>query len=249
MRSPIRVLVGAFLLLVPRIAAAAEFHVIVVEPMSLAFDQAGATFQGGTFDDIFIDGVLQETPWFSSFSGDVRFDAGQLRSLTVDNPEPDRATSHYEFDALGTFLLTAHWFDQFGNFVEGHYEAPLWSLLVDIRCEKELSQDDCGPFASFGDAVASFGPGRFDPALANILGLAMDGDAFEFRIALDEITGSPFSARRRVGGSAGGSEDLDIPVTIPEPSVVSLLLLSTLAGLPLRRRRVAARRTRKDVAI
>ena len=160
----------------------------------MSFGAAGAVFNGGTFDDIFIDGFFQETPWFSGFSGEVGFEAGPMSLLTINDSEPDRVASHYEFGA-GTLRLTANWMDQFGNAVEGHYVAPLVALVVDIRCEQELSASNCGGISgdSLGDAFASFGPGLFDDALAGALGIARSGGAFSFNLALECVTGSPLT--------------------------------------------------------
>jgi hypothetical protein len=51
------------------------------------------------------------------------------------------------------------------------------------------------------------------------------GGAFDFEVALDGISGNP-SDNVRLSGSAGGREDITIPVAVPEPSILSLLLLA-----------------------
>jgi hypothetical protein len=51
----------------------------------MSFGAAGAVFDGGAFDDIFIDGFFQETPSFSGFSGEVRATGRhQVRAGAVD---------------------------------------------------------------------------------------------------------------------------------------------------------------------
>ena len=236
MQSLVRILAVATLaLLLPRISAASELEITVREPMTLAFGTAGASFDGGTFDELFIDGVFQETPWFSGFSGAVEFEAGPMSLLTVDDSDPNRVSSHYEFGP-GTFTLTANWTDLFGAPLQGKYVAPLLALVVDIRCEQELSALDCGDVwgGSLGDALVSVGPGLFDPVLAQALGLARPGSALFFDLALDGIEGNPADAQR-LAGSASGQEDMAIPVTVPEPSIASLLLLSCLVARRFRR--------------
>ncbi|HET9269653.1 MAG TPA: hypothetical protein VFO31_15865, partial [Vicinamibacterales bacterium] len=74
----------------------------------------------------------------------------------------------------------------------------------------------------------------FDDSLASILHLKKQGGAFEFEIALDGITGDP-SDNLRLAGSASGSAPLDIPVEVPEPSILSLLLLAPALSRRFRR--------------
>jgi hypothetical protein len=240
MRSSIRALAVAFALLLPGIAHASDFEVTLQEPLFLGFGPAGADFGGDSFDGIFIDGVFQEIPpLLTSFTGDATFVTGAMLSLTVDDSDPNRATSSYLFGP-GTFTLTAHWTDQFGNAQEGRYVAPLLELQIDIRCEQELSAQDCGDVGSgehgsLGDASASFGPGQFDHALAKILGLGLSGGAFFLDWPLDGISGSPFDSGFRVAGSNSATLDIAIPVEIPEPSILSLLLLAPILGRRFRR--------------
>lgn len=180
--------------------------------------------------------MFQETPWLSNFAGDVIFETGPLLSLTIDDSNPDAVASHYLFGP-GTLTLTAHWSDQFGAPVEGRYIAPLLDLLIDITCEQELSARDCGDSfgGSHGYASASFGPGLFERSLASALGIARSGGAFSFLdLAIDGVTGGPPDALR-LAGSAAGQLAIGIPVEAPEPSVVSLLLLSSVLGLRRRR--------------
>ena len=150
-------------------------------------------------------------------------------------PDEDRPIRVVVFGP-GTFTLTANWVDQFFNPVQGHYVAPLLSLVIDIRCEQDLSALDCGDVwgESHGDAFVSIGPGLFDDSLASILHLKKPGGAFQFEIALDGITGNPSTAFR-LSGSAGGSERIAIPVEVPEPSIFSLLLLAPVVSRRFRR--------------
>lgn len=243
MRSSLRALVVTAALLLPSAASAdllfADLMVTIEEP-AIIFSPAGAelfqAFPPG-FDTILVDGIDQETP-FSFFSGDVTFVTGALQSLTVDDSDPDRVTSQYVFGP-GIFTLTANWIDQFGNPAQGQYVAPLLSLVIDIRCEQELSALDCGDASgehgSLGDAFASIGPGEFDDNLAAALHLHKIGFGFEFEVGLDGISGNPLDNDVRFSGSASGNEDITIPVAVPEPSILSLLLLAPVLSRRFRR--------------
>lgn len=235
MRSSLRAIVLAAALLLPSAASAdllfADLRVTIEEP-GISFGPAGATLNTHStpgFDGIFIDGIEVETP-DGFFTGDVTFVTGPVQSLTVD---PDQATSRYVFGP-GTFTLTADWG---GN--HGQYVAPLLSLVIEIRCEQELSNFDCGDASgengSLGDAFASVGPGEFDDNLAAALHLAKIGYAFEFEVALDGISGNPLDNDVRLSGSAGGNEEITIPVAVPEPSILSLLLLAPVLSRRFRR--------------
>jgi hypothetical protein len=233
MRSSIRALIVVVALLLPGGALANGFEITVLEPLGVEFGPAGATCFCGTFHDIYVDGVFQETPWLSSFDGNVTFETGPMLSLSIglDN-------SSYLFGP-GTFTLTAHWTDQFGNAQEGRYIAPLLELQIYVLCERQLQEFSCGYSGgggeySLGEAFVSIGPGLFDPSLASILRLARRGGASDFDLLLDGITGSP-SDSDRLSGSQSGWEAIDFPVAIPEPSILSLLLLSPILGLRLRR--------------
>ena len=229
MRSSLRAAIVAVSLLLP-CAAEAGLEVTIQEP-GIFFGLAGADLDAD-FDDIFIDGVFQETPDFSPFSGSVSFVTGPVQSLTVDDSNPDRVSSQYVFGP-GTFTLTAHWDSE-----QGQYVAPLLSLVIAIRCEQELSLANCGDSSgehgSLGHAFVSIGPGLFDDNLAHILHLDRHGGAFEFEIALDGISGNPTDNFRN-SGSQSGSEEIDIPVTVPEPSILSLLLLAPVLSRRFRR--------------
>jgi hypothetical protein len=236
MRSSLRAILVAVSLLLPHGANAGpvftmDLRVRIEEP-GIAFGPAGAELSTEFgFDGIFIDGIEVETP-DGFFSGDVTFVTGALQSLTVDDSDPDRVTSRYEFGP-GLFTLTADWG---GN--QGEYNAPLLSLVIEIRCEQELSVLDCGDASgehgSLGDAFASVGPGEFDAILAAALHVHKIGGAFDFDVALDGITGAP-TDNFRISGSAGGSEDIVIPVAVPEPSILSLLLLAPVLSRRFRR--------------
>ena len=182
MQSFVRILAVATLaLLLPGASAASEMEITVHEPMILSFGPAGAVFSGGTFDEILIDGVFQETPWFSGFSGSVGFEAGPMSLSTVDDSDPNRVSSHYEFGP-GTLTLTANWIGPVRCPASGEVTvAPLLALVVDIRCEQQLSALDCGDVfgGSLGDAFASVGPGVCSmPRSRQALGLARSGGAF-----------------------------------------------------------------------
>ena len=229
MRTSIRALVVAAAMLLPR-AANAELLVIIQEP-GIVFGPSGATlethFTPG-FDGIFIDGVEVETP-DGFFTGDVTFVTGPVQSLTVD---PDLAKSKYVFGP-GIFTLTADWG---GN--HGQYVAPLLSLVIEIRCEQELADFDCGDSSgeegSLGHAFVSIGPGLFDDNLAHALHVHKIGGAFEFEVALDGITGNP-DEDFRLSGSQSGNEKVEIPTAVPEPSILSMLLLAPVLSRRFRR--------------
>jgi hypothetical protein len=235
MRTFFRASVIAFALLPPRLAAASELQLELIEPF-VDFGPAGASLGSEFgFRDLFLDGVYLETPWFSNFSGDVSIETGPA-SLIVDDSDPNVTQSHYDFDP-GIFTLTVHWTDQFGTAMQGQYVAPVLDLLIDVTCEQELSMQDCGDIygESHGPMSAFMGPGMFDPNLAAILRLQRPGGAFDFfDLFLDGITGDP-SDRLRLAGSAGGQLDLAIPVEVPEPSILALLLFVPVVRRRLRR--------------
>jgi hypothetical protein len=240
MRFFARLLAIAFILLLPRTSAAGILEVTIREPMGVTFGTAGADFFSSFgFDDIFIDGVFQETPWLTGFDGNLELEIGTLESLTLTDLGGGDFASAYEYGP-GTATLTVDWLDPFGIREEGAFVAPLLGLTIDVRCEAELSITCANPSGySNGTAIASFGPGLFDPVLAALLHIDPSGEALEFVIALDEITGNPGSARR-FSGSSGGEEDFSILVEVPEPTVLSLLLLSSLVAV--RRSRLRSRR-------
>ena len=235
MRLLVRSAVVAFVLLLPPASNASDLQLTIHEP-SLEFGPAGANFgQISDFTTLLIDGIDQETP-ASFFSGHVTFETGPLQSLDVSDSDPnDRPSSRYEFGG-GTFTLTAHWLDEFFNPAQGQYVAPLVSLTIDIRCEQELTDVHCGDIhhGSLGDAFISVGPGLFDDALAHSLHLKPQGGAFVFEVPLDGIEGNP-SSQFRGAGSAHGGVDISIPVTVPEPSILSLLLLAPVLSRRFRR--------------
>ena len=232
MRTSIRALVVAAAMLLPN-AANAELLVTIQEP-GIVFGPSGATLETNLtpgFDGIFIDGIEVETP-DGFFTGDVTFVTGPVVELTVDDSDPDLVTSRYVFGP-GTFTLTADWG---GN--HGQYVAPLLSLVIEIRCEQELSTFDCGDASgengSLGDAFVSIGPGLFDDNLAHALHVHKIGGAFEFEVALDGISGNP-DEDFRLSGSESGNEEVEIPTTVPEPSILSLLLLAPVLSRRFRR--------------
>ncbi|HEV8395061.1 MAG TPA: hypothetical protein VGQ37_12350 [Vicinamibacterales bacterium] len=237
MKSPVRALVVAFALLLPPASNASDLQLIVYEP-SLVFGPAGASFgQIYDFQTLLIDGIDQEISSF--FSGHVTFETGPLLSLEVFDSDPDffRPSSNYVFGG-GTFTLTAHWFDEFFTPMEGHYVAPLIELRIYIWCEQELWTQDCGDSGgghhSLGDASVSVGPGLFDEALAHALHLKRQGGAFDFEVPLDGVEGDP-SSQFRGAGSNNGALGISIPVDVPEPSILSLLLIAPIVGRRFRR--------------
>ena len=250
MRSSAQVLVVAFALLLPSVAAASEFRLLpgglpygdlqlTLHEPGIVFGPAGASVDK-TFpsdDRLMINDVLAETPWQSSFHYEVTIETGPLVSLTVDDSDPEAGSSEYVFTG-GTFTLTAFWGDEFGNPKQGRYIAPVEELDILIWCEQELTVMNCNPDSgarySIGDALLSIGDGLFDHSLARALGVQRQGDNFSVTIPLDGIDGSP-SDNSRVSGSAAGRVDVAIGVTVPEPSILSLLLLVPVVGRRFRR--------------
>jgi len=236
MKSPVRALVVAFALLLPPASNASDLQLIIYEP-TLDFGPAGAEFgQIYDFTTLLIDGIDQETTSF--FSGHVTFETGPLLSLEVFDSDPNFKPSSFYVFGGGTFTLTAHWLDEFFTPMEGHYVAPVIELRIDIRCEQELWAQDCGDSGgghhSLGDAFVSVGPGLFDDALAHALRLKPQGRAFDFEVPLDGVEGDP-SSQLRAAGSADGTKHISIPVEVPEPSILSLLLIAPIVGRRFRR--------------
>ena len=234
MRRSARLLTLALLLLLPRVSAASILDITIHEPLGLAFGPWGAHFQADRFEEIFLDGVPLD------FEGEVEFQAGPLLSLTLYS-DPDYTYSLYEYGP-GTFTLTARWNDNFGS-QQGSFVAPLLTLSVDL-CEQVLSLGDCGDVfdESQGSGFATFGPGLFDSNLAHALRINQEGLLSPFLFDLDGVTGDP-SDNFRDSGSPSGREQLEIFVSVPEPSALSLVLLSAVAVLGSRRmrRRVVTR--------
>lgn len=238
MRSSLRAIVVAAALLLPS-AASADLLVTLREP-SMAFGPGFADFGEAMvpgFTNISIDGIDAETP-FSFFSGDVTFVTGAAESVEVFDGDPDRVSSEYIFGPGGTFTLTAHWIDKFGNPAQGQYVAPVLSLHIDVRCEQELSTVNCGDSGgghhSLGDMIVFFGPGEFDANLARVLHVHRKGGAFDFDLPLDGIEGNP-TDDFRPAGSNFGMKDIVIPTAVPEPSILSLLLLAPVLSRRFRR--------------
>jgi hypothetical protein len=239
MRSSLPVILAAAILLVPRNSAASLIDIAILEP-TLEFGTSGARLLESTFRDIYLDGVWQPGPGDGGFVGAVEFDSAPLLSLTVSDDGQGLVSSRYEFGP-GTLTLTAFWNDKFGSPAQGSFVAPLLGLTIDL-CEQQLSTSDCGDVfgESGGDALADFGTGVFDESLASALRIGRSGDLSPFRSFIDGVTGDP-SDRFRLGGSSAGQEEMQIDVELPEPSALSLLLLSPIAAMRFRRMRSNAR--------
>ena len=168
---------------------------------------------------------------------EVTIETGPLVSLTIDDSDPEFGGSDYVFTG-GAFTLTAFWQDAFGTPTQGRYIAPVEELELLIWCEQELTVTNCNPDAggrySIGDAFLRIGDGLFDHSLARALGVQIHGSAFSLYLPQDGILGGP-SDESRVSGSAAGSRRLAIGVTVPEPSILSLLLLVPVLGRRFRR--------------
>jgi hypothetical protein len=87
---------------------------------------------------------------------------------------------------------------------------------------------------------AILGPGRFDPTLAEILGVAERSLGGSLSFDGDLITGDGTS-QSRLGGSASGQVDLIVTAAVPEPGLTALVVLGALIVRFRRRSSSAAR--------
>ena len=224
MRCFFRLVTIALALLAPRNSAASTLEFTFLEPF-IVFGPGGAVITASIFEST-IDGV------FADFSGEAQFVSGPLVSLTV--PDNDWV-SDYVFGP-GTFTIN--------TFTHGLFVAPMTGIQVHMVCEQELAElldHDCGsPWGddrSIGEVNASIGggDGLFDSQLAEYLGIRRPGGLlFDFSFIADGVSGGP-SDDLRLSGALQGAIGYEISVTVPEPSVMSLLLMAPLAGLRLRR--------------
>jgi len=238
MRSFVRTAVVALALLLPTVATASERLLpngLWYGSMLVRFDEpgvgislTGASVDGASgtlsIDDSWFD-PFWETDWGSTFDYEATFEIGPLVSLTIDDSNPEVVESRYVFRG-GAFTLSASWYDKFFRPQQGRYIAPVLQLEIAVWYEQELSTEDCGSSwnESRGEAFVSVGSGVFDHNLAHALHVQTRGDGPSLWIPLDGISGKP-SDNSRSGGSSLSQLDAEIGVTVPEPSILSLLLL------------------------
>jgi MYXO-CTERM domain-containing protein len=145
-------------------------------------------------------------------------------------------------DGLATMNLFAY--DPDGNPVEGNFttRATNVSIFVDEfrECEPDEEADDCQdpPFSgSRGVVLITFGPGRFDPQIATLLGIRPNTLGGDMDIFLDGIDGGPNSPRRS-GFSSSGYAYLNIfTEEVPEPGLLAMGAIGVVAAAARRRRR------------
>jgi hypothetical protein len=142
-------------------------------------------------------------------------------------------TSTYRFGA-GTVSISAFWRQPNGNDATGSFVAPLLNLTLGI-CENCNSTSEAS-----GSVSAILGPGRFDPTLAEILGVAERSLGGSLSFDGDLITGDGTS-QSRLGGSASGQVDLIVTAAVPEPGLTALVVLGALIVRFRRRSSSAAR--------
>jgi hypothetical protein len=229
MRSLLTVVVGALLLLAPHRASAEQIEWFLY-PASLVFGLSPAT-EDGVFRETFVDHVQYQTgtaPFEADIAGEIDFITGPLLDLSVVTDafgNPLSSVYHY---GPGELSIAAHWLVP-GGVQTVTFLAPLLGLTIDVRTES----GQCQFGTPCADALASavLGPGLFDPAFAQALGILGPSIGGSFAGHVDRIDGTPSSVRR-FGGAASPWE---VDVNVPEPTV-NALLLSGAAALWIRRR-------------
>jgi hypothetical protein len=145
-------------------------------------------------------------------------------------------------DGLATMNLSVY--DPDGNPVEGNFTARATNVSIFVdefrECEPDEEADDCQdpPFSgSRGVVLITFGPGRFDPQIATLLGIRPNTLGGDMDIFLDGIDGGPNSPRRS-GFSSSGYAYLNIfTEEVPEPGLLALGLVAAVMTAARRRPR------------
>jgi hypothetical protein len=163
---------------------------------------------------------------------DTSFDSvdlvsGPLLSRQID---PARERTIYTYGP-GTLTIDASWYARDGTSMSGSFAGVIegFQLFVCEGCDSLFG----GGLAD--DLFILLGQGAFDSALAHQLGVARQTSGGHFSIGLEDIDGGPASPLR-TGFSHSGYADLSIPVSVPEPTTLSLLGVA-LAVMAVRRRR------------
>jgi hypothetical protein len=200
------------------------------------FGTTDASLRGPEFDTIRLNGktVVSFEPFGNDFNGKVQLTTGRLEGLVVDD-----ILSRYEYGP-GEIVILANWEDLEGNNAHGRFTGVLLGMTIEL-CEQQLATDeqDCAdPFGeSKGEAMASLGAGRFEPAFARALGIGRHTSGGEFFLPIDGVTGNPLSAIR-FAGAAEGTGTVEIQgVVVPEPAITSLLAVFVLSTVGYRRLR------------
>lgn len=181
----------------------------IEEPTLIAFGTDGCELFWDFVTEISVNG----TP-IPDMGGELTFSTPTLLSLTTyDDGAGNITASSYEFGA-GSAWLRSWW----GSWWHGE----LRGVSVYIYHENP-------PYDSIGYVSASFGPGTFDDAFADALGVIPQTADGWFYMGVDQVDGDP-SWGRRVGGSTsgidyGGLSGADLPSPVPEPQTWSLLLV------------------------
>jgi hypothetical protein len=163
---------------------------------------------------------------------DTSFDSMNLVSGPLLGMEIDPALNRTIYTyGPGTLTIDASWFAPDGTLMSGSFAAVIdgFQLFVCEGCDTLFGGSDAD------DLFITLGPGVFDTALAHQLGVARRTTGGEFSIGLEDIDGDPGS-QERIGFSHSGNATLLIPVTIPEPTTISLFGVA-LTVMVVRRQR------------
>jgi hypothetical protein len=175
-----------------------------------------------------VDGV--NLTFYPGISGDAVFTSGPLLDLSVttdSSGNPQRSLYHYGPDELSVTGRS-------GGLQIGAFVAPILDLTINVFAENNgcpLFEVRCGR----ASLTALLGPGLFDPAFAQTLGVLGPSINGSLIAGIDRIDGTPSSVIRFGGASSAWGLD----VNVPEPPANALLLAAAGAFL-IRRRRPAS---------
>jgi hypothetical protein len=192
-----------------------------------------------SFLDILLDGHVVSGHDLSSVKGDVTFSTGPLLSLTTTEDEGVITGASYEFGP-GLFSFTAVWAVSDTSTESGGFTAILQSLSVNTQ-EGAIF----GGLAT-GEFTAILGPGLFDHALANFLGVSQLTSGGLAVGGLDLIEGDPSSPTRLAGAPDAWVVNIYGETAVPEPSLTGLALIATALSV-VRRRFQNQQRRRSEV--
>lgn len=220
MRVRAYVLSGILLFAVPSLAAASQITFFEFLNSDLTFGTVAPDQFGRDLSAVDVDGHTPSSPGL--LGATWRANAGALVKQTLKKDgNGDVVGSTYVYGP-GTFSM---------DFGVGSFEAPIESLTIEA---------DEGPDGSVS-ANYVLGPGLFDTALANELGIgrhSLGGSVFSGLELTDH------GNRPGVGGTASTSERqawdgfADVSIPVPEPAATTLLLAGVAAAVTRFRKRV-----------
>lgn len=223
MRSIVAIVFGLMMLAIPN---AGHAHTIVFPILqfplhgdtTFSFGLDGYHLRAG-FDRLEFDGA----DVFPTVFGQIEIVSGPLLMQT-SVVAPDGTVRTGYFYEPGLVTIDAFWDSPFGSAPDGHFEATVNRFSSIAVAEL--------PFA-LGRLALGLGPGRFDAALAALLGISGGSCCGGLLLDINAIDGDATSAIRSALFSTGTA---NLRVTVPEPSLAALAIICTGAW-SLRRRR------------